>query len=81
MYKVAAVNIDRVSYCPIRKLLEVQFLEQPNITYQYQDVPEEVWYGLKNAVSMDLFFNRKVATCYRMKCIRKQKKNNQKISL
>lgn len=74
MYKVAAINIDKINYCPLRKLLEVQFLEQPSITYQYLDVPEEVWYGLKNAVSMDLYFNTKIATDYRIKCIRKQKK-------
>lgn len=73
MNRVAAGNIQKVRYCPIRKLLEVQFKGEENI-YQYFDVPEEVWYAMKNTASMDLYFNIQIATCYRMKCVNKLKK-------
>ena len=56
MFRVAATNIQRVKYCPTRKLLEVQFKGEECI-YQYFDVPEDVWYNMKNTVSMDMFFN------------------------
>ncbi|MBQ7774734.1 MAG: KTSC domain-containing protein [Lachnospiraceae bacterium] len=72
MFRVAAMNIRKVRYCPIRKLLEVQFKDEEHI-YQYYDVSEDVWHDMKNAASMDLFFNAKIATCYRVKCINKLK--------
>ncbi len=72
MHRISAVSIQRIRYCPLRKLLEVQFKGEEN-TYQYFDVPEEVWYNLKNAASVDMYFNMKIATSYRMKCVYKLK--------
>ncbi len=73
MNRIAAVNIQKVKYCPIRKLLEVQFKGEENI-YQYFDVPEEVWYNMKNTASIDMYFNIEIATSYRMKCVNRLKK-------
>ena len=73
MNRVSSVNIQKARYCPIRKLLEVQFKGEDTI-YQYYDVPEEVWHKLKSTASMDMYFNIEIATCYRMKCVNKLKK-------
>ncbi|MBQ9142753.1 MAG: KTSC domain-containing protein [Lachnospiraceae bacterium] len=73
MYRVAAKNIQKVRYCPVRMLLEVQFNGEENI-YQYFDVPEEVWYNMKNSASLDMYFNVVIATGYRMKCVNRLKK-------
>lgn len=74
MHKIAALNIKRIEYYPIRKLLEVQFQGEEGI-YQYFDVPEEIWYNMRNTASVDMYFNIKIAACYRMKCVYKLKNN------
>ncbi len=75
MFRVAAENICRMQYSPTRKLLEVQFHKE-EVIYQYLDVPEDVWYTMRNCASIDLYFNTKVATCYRVRCVRKHKKKD-----
>lgn len=72
MHRVSAAGIQRMRYCPIKKLLEVQFKGEENI-YQYFDVPEEVWYNMKSTASIDMYFNVNIATSYRMKCVYKLK--------
>ncbi len=73
MFRVSAEHIYRMQYCPIRKMLEVQFNKEEKV-YQYLDVPEEVWYTMRNTASIDLFFNVMIASRYRVKCVNKQKK-------
>lgn len=67
MQRVAARNIKLLRYCPQRMILEVRFLEDNNV-YQYFDVPEEVWYNMKNVADMDMFFNLRIASNYRYTC-------------
>ena len=73
MYRISTRDIQGIRYCPIRKLLEVQFKGE-DMVYQYFDVPEEVWYNMRNTASVDMYFNTMVATNYRVKCVNKQKK-------
>lgn len=72
MQRIASQNIKSVQYCPIRKLLEVQFLDE-NKTYQYFDVPEDVWYNLKNVPNIDIYFNSQILSKYHMVCREKGK--------
>lgn len=74
MNRVSAKYIRGVTYYPIRKLLEIRFADDDN-TYQYWDVPEEVWYGMRNTFSMDLFFNTQICTRYRCQCVEKEQGN------
>ncbi len=67
MQRVAARNIKLLRYCPQRMILEVQFNGEINV-YQYFDVPEDVWYNMKNVADMDLFFNLCIASNYRFTC-------------
>lgn len=73
MNRIASQHINSMKYSPSRMLLEVQFREDEH-TYQYFDVPEEVWYDMKNSASIDMYFNIRVAACYRNKCVKKSKK-------
>jgi len=73
MYRISTRDIQGIRYCPIRKLLEVQFKGEDTI-YQYFDVPEEVWYNMRNTASIDMYFNAMIATGYRVKRVNKQKK-------
>ncbi len=75
MHKLATECIDSVKYYPMQEMLEVRFWGEENVTYQYFDVSEEVWYSLKSCPSVDLFFNVKIATSYKMRCVRRQGKN------
>ncbi len=74
MHKLATDSIEFVKYYPMKEVLEIQFNGEQNITYQYFDVPEEVWYSFKNSPSVERFFNVKIATSYRMRCVKKQGK-------
>ena len=67
MQRVAARNIKLLRYYPQRMILEVRFWEDNNV-YQYFDVPEEIWYNMKNVADMDLFFNSRIASNYRYIC-------------
>lgn len=72
MQRISARNIRFMRYCPQRMILEVQFYEDKNI-YQYFDVPEDVWYNMKNVADMDLFFNLLISSRYRYLCCSKGK--------
>lgn len=67
MQRIAARNIRFLRYCPQRMILEVQFDGDKNV-YQYFDVPEDVWYNMKNVADVDLFFNLLIASNYRYIC-------------
>lgn len=78
MSKVAAKYILDAAYFPIRKLLEIQFANDENV-YQYFEVPEEVWYAMRNTLSMDIYFNMQISSQYKCKTIQRGKdKNNRK---
>lgn len=71
MTRFATDYIENASYYPMRMLLEIQFTGDES-TYQYFDVPEEVWYRMKNAYPMDLYFNTQIATQYKNKCVQRR---------
>jgi len=73
MSRVSAGYIVNASYFPVRKMLEVQFVNDDGI-YQFFDVPEEEWYSMRNTLSMDLYFNMQISTRYKSKMVRKGEK-------
>ena len=75
MSRVSARYISDVTYFPIRKLLEIRFVNDDNV-YQYFEVPEEVWYAMRNTLSMDMYFNMLIASQYKCKTIQKGKEKN-----
>lgn len=77
LQRVAFRNIKSVQYCPLRMVLEVQF-EDENKIYQYFDVPEDVWYNMKNVSNLDIFFNTQILSRYRMVCRERGKGNHNK---
>lgn len=68
LQRIASHNIRAVSYCPVRMLLEIQFENEESKVYQYFDVPEEVWYDMKNVADIDIFYNTQILARYRMVC-------------
>lgn len=72
MTKFATDYIKNATYYPIRMLLEIQFIGDESI-YQYFDVPEEVWYGMKNAYPMDIYFNTQIASQFKNKCVQRRR--------
>ena len=56
MNRAAAMNITCMGYRAQDMLLEVQF-RQDGRRYCYHEVPEELWYRMKQADSIDTFFN------------------------
>lgn len=56
MNRTAAVHIAYMGYNAQDMLLEVQF-HQDGRKYCYFEVPEELWYRMKQASSVDRFFN------------------------
>lgn len=67
MSRVASRNIIFLKYYPQKMILEVQF-NGDNCVYQYFDVPEDMWYNMKNVADLDLFFNLCIASNYRYVC-------------
>lgn len=63
MNRTAAKNIARIGYNAQNMLLEVQF-HQDEKQYCYREVPEEIWYRMKQAESLDMFFNAYILSCY-----------------
>lgn len=56
MNRAAAANIVCMGYEAQDMLLEVQF-HRDGRRYCYREVPEELWYRMKQADSIDTFFN------------------------
>lgn len=52
--KVQSSNLDSISYDPIEFMLRIKF--KSGAVYEYWDVPEAVWEGLKNAESKGKYF-------------------------
>lgn len=75
--KVASQNIKSMQYYPIRMLLEIQFYGDNNI-YQYLEVPEDIWYSMRNVLSVDMFFNTQIMSKYKQIC--KTKMRNRELS-
>lgn len=67
LQKIAAQNIKYAQYYPIRMVLEIQFYGDDNI-YQYLDVPEDIWYGMRNVLNTDMYFNTKIMSKYEQIC-------------
>ncbi len=63
MNRTAATNIACIGYRAQDMLLEVQF-HQDGRRYCYQEVPEELWYRMKQAESLDTFFNTFILNRY-----------------
>lgn len=74
--KIAAQNIKSVQYYPMRMALEIEFYGDSNI-YQYLDVPEDIWYRMKNVFNVDMFFNSQIVSKY--KCICKNEEDTEYI--
>ena len=58
-----APNIEYTFYIETKQILEIKFREHS--TYQYFDVPKELWLNLKEAVSVGSFINRNLKGQYR----------------
>ncbi len=67
LHRISNRNIRAVQYYPIRMILEIQFMED-NLVYQYLDVPEEVWYQLRNVPNIDIYFNLQIMCKYKVVC-------------
>lgn len=67
MQRISIQNIKAVNYYPVRMMLEVQFMGE-NAIYQYYDVPEDVWYAMRNVSNIDIFFNTQILHRYRVLC-------------
>ncbi len=65
--KISAQNIKSAQYYPVRMVLEIQFYGDTNV-YQYMDVPEEVWYCMRNVLNVDMFFNTQIMSKYKQIC-------------
>lgn len=63
MNRTAATNIARIGYNAQDMLLEVQF-HQDESQYCYREVPEDIWYRMKQAESLDMFFNAYILSRY-----------------
>lgn len=63
MNRTAAANIASMGYRAQDMLLEVQF-HQEERRYYYREVPEELWYRMKQAESVDTFFNTFILNRY-----------------
>ncbi len=73
MQKIANRNICAMQYHPIRMILELEFKEDENV-YQYFDVPEDVWYAMRNVENIDIFYNTQILYRYKMLCKAKGKR-------
>ncbi len=73
MSRMAAQYIRDMVYYPMREVLEIQFAGDESV-YQYFGVSEDVWYAFKNTASMDIYFNSQIASKYRYKRTKKEKK-------
>lgn len=58
--RVAMNNIRAMGYDPQQMLLEVEFAGE-RVVHQYEEVPEQIWYGLRNARRPDWYFNQYVS--------------------
>lgn len=63
MNRTAAVHIANMGYSAQNMLLEVQF-HKDGRRYRYLEVPEELWYRMKQASSIDRFFNTFILNRY-----------------
>jgi S-adenosylmethionine synthetase len=63
MKKVASSNIDQIGYDKAAKILYVSFLSSG--TYQFPDVPEEVFQGLEAAKSKGSYFAKIIRPNYK----------------
>lgn len=70
MQRISIQNIKSMQYHPIRMILEIQFMGEDAV-YQYFDVPEEVWYTMRNVANIDIYFNTQIMHRYKMVCKRK----------
>lgn len=61
--KFTAITIISAGYDPQRALLEVKVARNGEV-WQYQDVPEELWYRFKGDRDPDVFFRRYIQGCY-----------------
>ena len=60
--KVTSSNIVSIGYDEPTKILEVEF--KGGGVYQYEDVPQEVYFSLLNATSVGQYFNSNIRTAY-----------------
>ena len=70
--KISSQNIKSVQYYPIRMVLEIQFYGDSSV-YRYMDVPEDIWYGMRNVPNVDMYFNTQIMTQYKHVFITKNK--------
>lgn len=75
MLRISNQNIIAMQYYPIRMLLEIQFRGDEKV-YQYFDVPEDVWYAMRNVANIDIFYNTQIMSRYKMLCKDKGKNGN-----
>jgi hypothetical protein len=63
MKKVASSNIDSIGYDRTSKTLYVSFLSSG--TYQFPDVPEDIYHGLEAAKSKGVYFAKAIRPNYK----------------
>lgn len=56
--------IEAMGYDPQRALLEVRFLQNGEVK-QYENVPEEVWYYLRENRHPDMYYRRYICGHYK----------------
>lgn len=56
--------IESIGYDPQRALLEVR-LQREGRVRQYEDVPEDIWYGLRENNYPDMYYRRHICGHYR----------------
>lgn len=55
--------IETMGYEPQRAVLEIRLMSDRKIR-QYDGVPEEIWYKLRNSHHPDTYYRRHICGCY-----------------
>lgn len=56
LFPVSSTRISMAGYDPESRILALQFKDNPNRTYRYQDVPAGIWDGFEKAESKGKYF-------------------------
>lgn len=55
--------IEKIGYDPLRAVLEVKMLKEKGVR-QYEGVPEEIWYRLREKGNPDVYYRRYICGCF-----------------
>jgi len=65
MKTAVSSNIAAYGYDPQTQVLDVQFVNNPDTTYSFDNVPENVYRGLDSAASPGAYFHNNIKGRYR----------------